>query len=161
LLIAKFVPGLSTAAPPLAAIVGISTLKFILFDAAGALLWAGCFVALGYIFSTEVEMVTATVVALAGSVATAIIAGLAAYIGWKFLKRQLFIRELRVLRLEPQQLKDMMDAGLQLVVVDLRHPADFASEPRSILGAIRMSPEELDQKHEQIPRDQDVILYCT
>ncbi len=161
LLISKFVPGLNMAAPPLAGIAGVPFAKFLFFDAAGSLLWAGTFVLLGYVFSAQVDMVTETVVHLAGSMATVVIGGLALYIAWKFIKRQLFIRELRVLRIDPHQLKEMMDTGMQVVVVDLRHPSDFAREPRSILGALRMSPQELDEKHEQIPRDQDVILYCT
>jgi membrane protein DedA with SNARE-associated domain len=161
LLISKFIPGLSTAAPPLAAIVGVSTPRFLLFDAMGSALWAGSLLLLGYVFSAEVEMVTEMVISFAGSLATVVIVGLTAYIAWKFVKRQLFIRELRVLRVEPAELKAMLDSGAQVVVVDLRHPADFANEPRSIIGALRMSPEDLDEKYAQIPRDHDVILYCT
>jgi len=161
LLVAKFVPGLNTAAPPLAAIVGVPLTRFLVFDLIGILLWAGTFIGLGYVFSHQIDVVTDFVIHFAGSVAAMVISGLAIYIGWKFLKRQLFIRELRVLRVAPAQVKEMLDSGLQLVIVDLRHPADFEREPRSIIGALRMSPQELDEKHEQIPRDRDVILYCT
>jgi rhodanese-related sulfurtransferase len=54
-----------------------------------------------------------------------------------------------------------MDAGEDVVIVDLRHPVEFEADPYSIVGALRMSPEELAEKHDQIPRDRDVILYCT
>jgi membrane protein DedA with SNARE-associated domain len=161
LLIAKFVPGLNTASTPMAGITRVPLAKFLLFDAAGSALWAGGFILIGYIFSAQIEMVTNMVVSWAGSFFTMVIVGLALYIMWKFIKRQLFLRELRVLRLEASELKALLDGGAQVVVVDLRHPADYANEPRSIIGAIRMSPQEIEEKHDQIPRGTDVILYCT
>jgi membrane protein DedA with SNARE-associated domain len=161
LLVAKFIPGLNTASTPLAGITRVPFGKFLFFDAAGSLLWAGGFIAVGYIFSAQIEMVTAKIVAFGGSLATVIIVGIVFYIGWKYIKRQLFLRELRVLRLEPNELKDLIDSGGQVVVVDLRHPVDFANEPQSIIGAIRMSPHEIEEKHDQIPPGTDVVLYCT
>ena len=47
------------------------------------------------------------------------------------------------------------------IVVDLRHNVEFEAEPESIVGALRLSPDELEVKHDLIPRDRDVILYCT
>ena len=161
LLIAKFIPGLNTASTPMAGITHVPFAKFLAFDAAGTALWAGGFISVGYIFSRQIEMVTMKVVNFAGSFATTIIVGLALYIGWKYIKRQLLLRELRVLRVQPAELKELIESGAQVVVVDLRHPADYAEEPRSIIGALRMSPQELETKHEQIPRGHDVILYCT
>src|SRR2546421_7263434 len=43
LLVAKFVPGLNTMAPPLAGIIGMRFSRFVFFDSAGALLYIGCF----------------------------------------------------------------------------------------------------------------------
>jgi hypothetical protein len=160
-LVAKFIPGLNTAAPPLAAIVGVSFGKFLLFDLLGTVLWAGGLAAAGYVFSQQIEMVTAAIVGFAGSFASFIAALVTLYIAWKFIKRQLFLRELRVLRLQPNELKELLDSNAPLVVVDLRHPADYAFEPRTIIGAIRMSPQEIEEKHDQIPRGTDVVLYCT
>jgi membrane protein DedA with SNARE-associated domain len=161
ILIAKFVPGLNTAVPPLAGIFGISPARFLAYDALGALLFAGSFVLLGYLFSAQVEMVAERILDLSGSLAKAVLLVFTLYIGWKFLKRQLFLRELRVLRLTPEELKQKMDAEEALFIVDLRHPEDFRAEPRSIAGALRLSPEEIEEKHLLIPRDRDIILYCT
>src|SRR6266542_7090587 len=44
LLIAKFVPGYSTAAPPLAGILRMGFLRFVVFTGVGGLIWAGVFV---------------------------------------------------------------------------------------------------------------------
>jgi hypothetical protein len=161
LLIAKFVPGLNTAAPPLAGIVKTPRARFLFFDALGTLAWAGTFLVLGRIFAAQIEAVTQRVLDFGASAAQVVIALLVLYVLFKWIKRQLFLRELRVLRLEPEELKRMMDSGEELVVVDLRHPFDFEASPHSIVGAIRLSPEELETKHDVIPRDRDVILYCT
>lgn len=161
LLIAKFVPGLNTAAPPLAGIFKTPVGRFLLFDSLGTLLWAGTFLALGRIFSEQLEAVTQRVLEFGASAVQVVVALLALYVLFKWIKRQLFLRELRVSRLAVDDLKKMLDAGETVAIVDLRHPFDFESKPHSIVGALRMSPEEIEHKHDQIPRDRDVILYCT
>ena len=161
LLFAKFIPGLSTAAPPLAGVFEIATPQFLVFDGVGSLLYFGSFLVAGYLFSRQVEMITNRIIDLSGSLVEAGAVGLAIYIGYKFVKRQLFLRELRVLRLAPQDLMRMIEREEPHVIVDLRSPLDFDSEPVSIVGALRMSPDEIEHRHEEIPRDRDVILYCT
>jgi len=52
LLLAKFVPGLSTVAPPLVGAMGLRPVPFALFDGLGSLLWVGVAVSLGYVFSS-------------------------------------------------------------------------------------------------------------
>ena len=161
LLIAKFVPGLNTAAPPLAGIFKTPLSRFLLYDAIGCLIWAAFFLGLGRIFSKQIEAITQRVLEFGASALHVVAALVVAYVAIKWIKRQLFLRELRVLRLEPEELKQMMDAGDNVFVIDLRHPFDFDSAPHSIVGALRMSPEEIENKHDLIPRDRDVILYCT
>jgi rhodanese-related sulfurtransferase len=46
-------------------------------------------------------------------------------------------------------------------IVDLRHPLDYLPDPRVLPGALRIGPNELKLHSEIIPRDRDVILYCT
>ena len=71
------------------------------------------------------------------------------------------IRELRMARIDAESVKRMMDRGEEMVIVDLRHAKQIEGEPYTIAGALRLSPEELSENHEQIPRDRDVILFCT
>src|SRR5262245_64399408 len=51
MLIAKFLPGLTTVLPPMAGAFGIPRIRFALFDIAGTVLWAGFWGGLGYLFS--------------------------------------------------------------------------------------------------------------
>jgi membrane protein DedA with SNARE-associated domain len=161
LLVAKFIPGASAAAAPMAAIVGMPFLQFLVFDALGALLWAGSYVSLGFIFHHQLEEVAAFISRIGVSVLTVLIFGVAAYATYKYVQRQLFLKKLRIARLHPRTLKQMMDEGDPLVVVDLRNVHDYEEDRRVILGAIRMNPAEIDSRHHDIPRDRDVILYCT
>ena len=161
LLLAKFVPGLSTAATPLAGIFHIPVANFVLLDVTGSFLWAGTFITLGMVFNKQISTVKAILERFGGSMLALVLIGIAAYIGVKFLNRQRFIRTLRMARIEPEELKQMMDEGQKVFIVDLRHNLEFEAEPESIIGALRISPDELEEKHQQIPRDVDVILYCT
>ncbi len=161
LVVAKFIPGLNTAAPPLAGVFRMRFTRFLLFDVLGALLWVGVFVGLGYAFSDQIERVADRALT-AGQWGVALLLGaLAMYIGWKYFHRQHFMRQLRVARISPEELKQKLDAGEDLVIVDLRHSLDFEAEPQMIPGAHRMDAAEMEEASEVVPRDRDVILYCT
>jgi membrane protein DedA with SNARE-associated domain len=161
LLFAKFVPGLNTMAPPLAGIFGMPLWRFLVCDGIGSLLYAGSFVALGFVFSDQLELVVRQVSRLGVSMALILGGGLAAYIAWKWMQRVRFIRKLRVARIGPLELKELIDAGDPVVIVDLRGALDFEADPRTIPGAIRLAPEQLDDGHAQIPRDREIVLFCT
>jgi membrane protein DedA with SNARE-associated domain len=161
LLVAKFLPGLSTVAPPLAGIFHMRLRRFLMFDAAGSLLWAGTFLGLGYAFSSQIERIAEHLASLGSWLLVLLLAALAAYIGYKFVARQRFLRELRISRITVDELKEKLDAGEQLVIVDLRHSMDFEADPETIPGAFRMDSKELEEKNDRLPRDREVILYCT
>jgi membrane protein DedA with SNARE-associated domain len=161
LLFAKFLPGLGTVAPPLAGIFHMRARRFLLFDALGALLWAGSFLGIGYIFSGQIELVAEHLAALGSRLLVLLIGVFAAYIAYKYIARQRFLRELRIARITVDELKLKIDAGEDLVIVDLRHSMDFEADPETIPGAFRMDAKELEEKNDAIPRDREVILYCT
>ena len=161
LLFAKFLPGLSTVAPPLAGIFHMRPRRFLLFDALGTLLWSGTFLVLGYIFSGQIERIAEHLASLGGWLLVLILGAFASYIAWKFIARQRFLRQLRISRISVEELKLKIDSGEDLVIVDLRHSLDFEAEPETIPGAFRMDAKELQEKNDRLPRDREVILYCT
>ncbi len=161
LLVAKFLPGLSAMATPLAGIMRMRRWRFVLVDGAGAVLWSGALLGVGYLFHRELERIAEPALRLGGRLVVLLAAGLAAYIAGKWIQRERFIRRLRVARIAPEDLLARMQAGEDVVVVDLRHSIDYDGDGEKLPGAIHMSLEELDLGHEQIPRDRDVILYCT
>jgi membrane protein DedA with SNARE-associated domain len=161
LLVAKFVPGLNTAAPPLAGIFHMSRARFLIFDTFATALWIGVFVGSGYVFSEQLELVAAEAARLGRGLLVALLGSLAGYVGWKYVNRRRFLRELRIARIAPEELKRMLDAGENVFVVDLRQSIDFEADPEMIPGSLRMAAENLEQMNERIPRDRDVVLYCT
>ncbi|HSB68842.1 MAG TPA: VTT domain-containing protein [Candidatus Methylomirabilis sp.] len=161
LLVAKFVPGLSTVAPPLAGITRMGLWRFLLFDGLGALLWVGVFAVLGLLFTEQLEGLAVLLATMGSWLLAILLGGLAAYLVWKFLARQLFLRRLRLARITPEELNQKLETGEVITIVDLRHPLEVDSDPVAIPGAIRVSAGDLEQGGLTIPRDREIILYCS
>jgi membrane protein DedA with SNARE-associated domain len=161
LIFAKFLPGLGTVAPPLAGVFHMRPARFLMFDSAGTLLWAGTFLGTGYIFSGQIERIAERLQTLGGGLGVILLAAFALYIAYKFIARQRFLRQLRIARITVDELKGKIDGGEALVIVDLRHSMDFEADPQTIPGAFRMDATELQEKNDRLPRDRDVVLYCT
>jgi membrane protein DedA with SNARE-associated domain len=162
LLIAKFFPGLSTVAPPLAGIVGVGRRQFVLLDSGAALLWAGCWTGVGYLFRHTLELVARNSARLGNLVVVIFVAALVAYVAYKFLQRQHFLRTLRMARITPEELKGYLDAGdADLIIVDTRSVLDVNAAPYRIPGAIWIPAEDIDRRDHEIPNDREIVLYCT
>jgi len=159
LLIAKFVPGLNAVSAPLAGISGLNWSRFLLFDAFGALIWIGSFTGLGYIFSNELDKVGDLAARMGFGVAVAAVGLLAAWIGWKFWQRRRFLKKLAVARITATELKAMLEGGEEVVIVDVR--STLESDVDAVPGALRIPLEDLEARHEDIPRDRDIILFCS
>ena len=160
LVIAKFLPGLSTVAPALAGLFKISIGQFLLYNGLGALLWVLAFIVPGYVFSNQIEKLAEDAESFGSSALVLAVAALALYIMYKYVNRIRLLRELRVARITVDELKQLMDAGNEVMIVDLRGPVDRAADPYTIPGALQMAVEELEHRHHEIPRDRDVILFC-
>jgi len=159
--VAKFLPGLGLVTPPLAGVFRMRFRRFLLFDAIGSMLWAGVFLAIGYVFAGQIERVAAQLASLGGWLLVLFAGALGTYIAYKFVARQRFLRELRIARITVDELKEKIDAGEQVTIVDLRHSLDFEAEPETIPGALHIEAKELEEKNYRLPRDGEVVLYCT
>ena len=160
LLFAKFIPGLNAMTPPLAGIVRMGWRRFVLSDALGALLWASTYMLTGYAFRGKLERIAARASLMGRGALFLLIAAFAGYIGWKFYNRRKFLRKLRIARITPEELKGKIDAGEDVIIVDLRHTLDFDAQPDTIPGALHMDAAELEEAHEVIPRDREIVLFC-
>ncbi len=159
LLIAKFVPGLNAVAAPLAGDSNAGFGRFLAMDSAGILLWSGAYLGAGYLFSDELEKALDYAQRL-GSGLLVLMAGLmAAWIFWKFAQRRRFLKGLEVTRITPEELRDRLDSGEDLYIVDLRTTLDNGLP--SLPGAFRFSTEDLAKDSSPIPRDREIILYCS
>jgi membrane protein DedA with SNARE-associated domain/rhodanese-related sulfurtransferase len=160
LVIAKFIPGLSTVTPALAGLFKTSLAQFLLYNGLGALLWTMAFIVPGYLFSSQLEYLAEQAARFGSSLVVLVVAALALYIMYKYVNRIRLLRELRVARITPEELKQMLDDGCEVAIIDLRQALDVEADPYTIPGAVRMAVEELEQRHHEIPRDRDVVLFC-
>jgi membrane protein DedA with SNARE-associated domain len=161
LLVAKFVPGLNTAAPSLAGIFRMPMARFLIFDFLGGLFWVAAFTGLGYLFSDQLEGIAAQVSRVGGGAIVGLVTVLALYILWRYLKRRRFLSQLHTARITPQELMEKLAAGSDMMIIDLRQPLDIEAQPYAIPGALRMAVDELENRHREIPRDRDIVLYCS
>src|SRR6266404_308790 len=158
---AKFIPGLSTLAPPLAGSSGVSAARFFSFDGAGSLLYAGAFILVGVLFSHQLEQVIDALASLGGS-AVALVAGLVAlYVAYKFFQRHRLLRELRMARISVDELHQKLQAGEDPLILDLRSHSELEQNPSLIRGALHMTMDEVEHRQQEIPRDRDIVLYCS
>jgi len=159
LLVSKFVPGLNAVAAPLAGSSGVSLTRFLVFDTAGALFWILAYAGLGYVFSGQIEEIGAYAMRTGSGLVILLIATVAGWIAWKYIQRERFLRKIAVARITPGELQSKLDAGEDVFVVDLRSRREFDED--AIPGAMHMPTEELAERHGDIPRDRDVILFCS
>jgi len=157
LLVSKFIPGLNAVAAPLAGNSRGPYWRFLLFDALGTSIWSAAYFAFGYIFSEQLETAMSYAARMGSSLVVLVVALFALWIAWKLLQRRRFLRQLDVARITPEELRDRLNAGEDLAIIDLRR--DY-SENSDIPGAIRIPAEELTLRSQEIPQDQEIILVC-
>jgi membrane protein DedA with SNARE-associated domain/rhodanese-related sulfurtransferase len=161
LLIAKFVPGLGSVAAPIAGQTEMPYRLFVLYDAAGALLWTLTVVLGGRFFGVVLRQ-HPNALAWMGHSALALVALLfVALLVWRVVQQRMFMREMRMARIFPDELKAQIDRGEEVFIVDLRHPLDYLPDPRTLPGALLLSPEKLRQQTTLIPKNREVVLFCT
>jgi membrane protein DedA with SNARE-associated domain/rhodanese-related sulfurtransferase len=166
LLVAKFVPGLDAATPPLAGISGTSRRRFLAFDAVGVSLWSGVYGGLGYTFSRDLDRAVAYAARMGQLFAVVALAGLSIYVGRRLARWSRFVREFRLARITPEELKRQLDAGENICIIDLQGGRRHARERQGIPGAVRINPRRLEQYGAYdrkttvpLPRDREVVLY--
>lgn len=161
LLFSKFVPGLNTAAAPLSAVVGTPYGRFAPFAFIGAALWAASFTLAGFFFSNQISRITDGLQRLGSWALLLFVGAFFAYIGYRYYERVRFLNQVKGDRITPQELKTKLDLGEQVTIIDLRHPLDLLPDPHTLPGALRISPDDLEERHNEISRERDIVLFCT
>ncbi len=77
------------------------------------------------------------------------------------MQRRGFYRQLRMARISVEELQSLRNAGGDPLVIDVRNDVGFEAEPRRIPGALPCVMERIDSVLADIPRDREIILYCT
>ncbi|SFZ77821.1 rhodanese-like domain-containing protein [Chitinimonas taiwanensis] len=161
LLIARFVPGLSALASPLAGALGLPAGRFVLFDTLGTSLWAGSAIGTGFLLHKQVDAILAALSAI-GAVAIPVLLGLLAlYVLYRWLERQRLLRFVRLHHMPVAALRERLQQGHAPIVVDVRSAASRASDPRRIPGALEMEVSEVQRLLADVPKDAEIVFYCS
>ena len=161
LLVAKFIPGFSTVAPPLAGAARRSTVAFLVYDGIGALIWASAAVAIGRAFHRAIARALDALENLGWWALVILSCGLALFIVVKWMERRRFLQRLRFARMTVDELKQLIDGGNAPVIVDVRTSSVRKRDPRRIPNAIVASASDIDREIAAISPDREIVLYCT
>lgn len=161
LVVAKFVPGFSTVAPPLAGTTGVGLVRFLFYDLAGSALWAGAAVLGGVVFHRAVDRLLALFESFGSTALELLLGGLALVVLVKWYERRRFYRSLRMARISVDELRRAREEGRDPLVIDVRSVAARGSDPWRIAGALALDPEALDVGLAELAREREIILYCT
>jgi len=159
LLVSKFIPGLNAVTAPLAGGAGADFGQFLLFDSLGALIWISAYVFAGYAFSDQLEIAIGYAMRMGSSVFVIAFCALTAWILWKVIQRRNFINSINMARITPGELQAMLSAGLDVMILDVRSSltARIDATPR----ALHIPAEDLPSRLDEIPRDREIVLFCT
>lgn len=160
LVIAKFVPGLSLIAPPLAGALRIGWPRFLLLSILSASLWVGVALSAGVLFHAQIGRVLKRLDEFGSTAAAVLAACLVSYIVYKWWERRRFFNALRMARISVSELYELIDAGAAPTIVDVRSSTARALDPRWIPGALHVPLDAVARHLEDLPRDRDIILYC-
>jgi membrane protein DedA with SNARE-associated domain/rhodanese-related sulfurtransferase len=161
LIVAKFVPGWSTIAPPLAGALRIGWLRFIALSALAAILWVGAGLLGGMIFKSQIEHLLIQLDRYGSMAVIAALALLACYVAYKWWERRRFYKMLRMARISVSELNELIQNGAYPLIIDVRSATARELEPHWIPGAVAISLSDVDAHLKDLPRDRDIILYCT
>lgn len=161
LLVAKFIPGLATLTSPVAGQRGMPFGEFVLFDGLGSTLWIGTLLTGGRLFGDALKHNPHLLDWVGRFSGALLLVGILGFFGVRLYRRRAILKALVASRLEPEELKRQLDLGEPVYIVDLRHPLELVPDPFMLPGALHISPEALTARVHEIPRDRDVVLYCT
>lgn len=161
LVVAKFVPGLNTIAAPLAGLLRLPVHRFLFWDTVGASVWIGTMLGLGYIFAGQLEEVFHWLTRFGTGIFLILLLLVAAYLALKVWVRRRFVAKLRTARIEPKDVWQRLRAGEPITVVDLRLGKDVEFSRAKLPGALRIQPDDLSERVQEIPANHEVILYCS
>ena len=160
LIVAKFIPGFNTIAPPLAGAMGTSTLRFLSFSVLGALLWAGTGIAIGAYFHKSIDQVLDVLGTMGNTALLVLLVLLGLFIAYKYVERRRFHQDMQVERISMAELKDLIDGGGEPVIVDARSATAQQLEA-AIPGALIYHKHTPEQFLALLDPDSHIVVYCS
>ena len=160
LVAAKFVPGVSVIAAPMAGALGMTLTRFLVFEVVAALVWTLGFMALGMLFSTQIQLVFDVMASTGGAATAVLVLVVLALAGVRYWRRQRFLRELEIPRIDVDELQRLIDGGRDPIVIDVRSDASMQVDARRIPGALSVHLHDIPASGADLALDREIVLYC-
>ncbi len=157
LVFTKFLPGISTMAAPLSGSMGMPHLQFFALDFAGTSLYVLTYFGVGYLFSDFLAAIRRGY-STAGSMAEWAIGLLVAL--WVGNRVRIWLQtrsESPVPMLTPREVA----ARDNVKIYDVRSHGYYDHGTMRIKGSLRLEPNALSEQWAQLPRDREIVIYCT
>ena len=161
LVAAKFLPGVSLVAPPMAGALGMATSRFLMFEVVGGAIYTGFFLALGYVFQTQIQAVLSVISAFGGATIGAMVLALAAYAGLRYRRRLLAARTEDVARVSVDELLTLQATLPPPVLIDVRASVRQALDSRWIPGSLHLAVDQLRGQRQALALDRELVVYCS
>jgi membrane protein DedA with SNARE-associated domain len=158
LVFAKFVPGINALAAPLAGSMKMRVPQFLEFDLWGASLYTLVYWGVGYLFSGFLGSITRGYEHFGGYVGWSLGVLFAGYLAYRVF---LVIRERKRDPITTVSAGDVARKLSGMVVFDVRSHGYYEKETMRIQGSKRLEPNALNQEVLQVPKDKEIVLYCT
>ena len=160
LIAAKFLPGLSAVASPMAGALGMARRKFVAFQAIGSLLWASAFAGIGIVFRDDVAIALAAISEMGVGAVGLLLFLATGYLAWRYLRRQLDLRDGSIPRITAAELAELMMSDAKPLLVDVRPAAIHDLDARLIPGSVSVELPKIRSWARGLPREQEIVLYC-
>ena len=159
LVVAKFVPGFSTVAPPIAGALRMSPPGFLAAAAAGALMWAGAAIAAGWLLRAQVAQAVAALERNGAFLAVVLLVAFGLWLGWKFWQKYRFERLAGMPHISPAELAVALASADPPLVLDLRGAAMLA-ETGVVPGAVAAEHGRLLEAVGGWPKSAPIVTLC-
>ena len=157
---AKFLPGLSVVAAPMTGALGMTAREFLGFELLGSVIWALAFAYLGVLFSHDIHRVLESIANLGLGAALVLTLVVLAYLAIRYVRRRASLRDQSIPRISVDALAGLLDAGEDVVIVDVRSTGALELDARRIPGAVPVELKRVRQWAEEVPRERTIVLYC-
>jgi membrane protein DedA with SNARE-associated domain/rhodanese-related sulfurtransferase len=158
LLVSKFIPGMNALAAPLAGTARVGWLPFLIYDTLGAALFVSSWATVGYLFSGQLKDIGEYVGVAGFRLFLSVVLVVGGWIAWKYYQRRRFFSKLAMARIPVGELRRMLEAGEEVAIIDVR---GLLSGDSPIPGALRIPLSEMSSRQHEVPRDRDVVLFCS
>lgn len=160
MVVAKFIPGFNTIAPPMAGALGTGAPTFLAFSLMGGLLWSATGIAIGAYFHADVDKVLGVLSTMGSTALTVLAILLGLFVLAKFIERRRFQQAMQTERISIAELKELLDAGHDPVMVDARSSTAQLLEP-PVPGALLVGGADPLSLIQSLPKDRHIIVYCS